>query len=127
MTEEEYREIGRFIWKTYVPKQGQADTVQGELLRANEKLRDEAQRNGNGNWDSGHEILAKYILSTLTKSLDVQQDAKVQLWRDVERLLDYEHPYLEDDLFNRIELTIFDWYILNRNPIPREHNPDLHR
>ena len=56
MTDDEYRELGRFIWQTYVPKRGQAATVQGELLRANEKLRDESQRNGNINWDEGHEI-----------------------------------------------------------------------
>lgn len=29
---EEYLEIGKFIWKTYVPKSGQAETIQGELL-----------------------------------------------------------------------------------------------
>lgn len=127
MTEEEYREIGRFIWKNYVPKSGQSDTIQGELLRANEKLRDECHRNGNINWDSGHEILANYILTTLTESPDVSEEAKIDLKRDVERILDYEHPYTEDDLFDRIERKIFDWYSLNREPISRTHNPDLHR
>jgi hypothetical protein len=58
VTEEEYQDLGKFVWRTYVPKRGQATTVQGELLRANEKLRDESQRNGNINWDEGHEILA---------------------------------------------------------------------
>jgi hypothetical protein len=47
MTKEEYSEIGKYIWKTYVPKSGQAETIQGELSRACEKLADEAQRNGN--------------------------------------------------------------------------------
>lgn len=60
MTEEESLEIGKFIWRNYVPKSGQSKTVQGELLRGNEKLRDESQRNGNINWDEGHEILARY-------------------------------------------------------------------
>ena len=50
-----YAEAKR-LWSTYVPKNGQADTVQGELIRAIEKLRDEVQRNGNGNWDRGHQI-----------------------------------------------------------------------
>jgi hypothetical protein len=68
MTDDEYRELGRFIWQTYVPERGQAATVQGELLRANEKLRDESQRNGNVNWDEGHEILARYLLETLAAS-----------------------------------------------------------
>lgn len=127
MTEEEYREIGRFIWKNYVPKSGQSDTVQGELLRANEKLRDECHRNGNGNWDEGHEILANYILTTLTESPDLSDEAKVELKRDIERVLDFEHPYLEDDLFDRTERKIFDWYLLNKEPIHWTHNPELHR
>ena len=127
MTEEEYREIGRFIWKTYVPKSGQSDTVQGELLRANEKLRDECHRNGNMNWDSGHEILANYILTTLTESPDVSEEAKIELKRDIERVLDFEHPYTEDDLFDRTERKIFDWYVINKDPIPRSPNPELHR
>ena len=127
MTEEEYREIGRFIWKSYVPKQGQSSTVQGELLRANEKLRDESQRNGNINWDSGHEILANYVLKTLTESPDVPPTAKAELRSDIDRVLDYEHPYTGDDLFDRIERKIFDWYVLNKQPIPRSLNPELRR
>jgi hypothetical protein len=47
-----YFEEAKHLWRTYVPKQGQSETVQGELIRAIEKLRDEAQRNGNGNWDN---------------------------------------------------------------------------
>ena len=127
MTEDEYRDIGRFIWKTYVPKSGQSDTVQGELLRANEKLRNECHRNGNINWDSGHEILANYILKTLTVSSVVPVEAKIELNRDIERVFDFEHPYTEDDLFDRTERKIFDWYLLNKEPIPRTHNPELRR
>ncbi|MDQ8192660.1 hypothetical protein [Roseibacillus persicicus] len=127
MTEDDYREVGRFIWKNYVPKSGQSDTVQGELLRSNEKLRDECQRNGNINWDSGHEILANYILTTLTESSDVSEDAKDELKCDIERVLEFEYPYTEDDLFDRTERKIFDWYLANKEPIPRTHNPDLRR
>ena len=47
-----YFEEAKSIWQTYVPKSGQAETVQGELLRAVEKLRDEAIRNGKPERDS---------------------------------------------------------------------------
>ena len=127
MTAPDYREIGRFIWQHYVPKRGQADTVQGELLRANEKLRDEAQRNGNINWDEGHEILAGFILQTLWSSADVSVDAKAQLERDIARIRDYKNPYTDDDLFDRVERVIFDWYLRNNDPIPRSKDPKLHR
>ncbi len=127
MTEEEYRELGRFIWKNFVPKSGQSDTVQGELLRANEKLRDEAHRNGNGNWDDGHELLANFIKETLSESSDLSWLQKRRLNADIEIVLNYDEPYLKDDLFDRIEKAILDWYVQNRDPIPREHNPNLHR
>ncbi|WLR42289.1 hypothetical protein LC087_16430 [Bacillus carboniphilus] len=38
-----------------------ADTVEGELLRAIERLRYEAQNNGNGHWDDGFELFCMYI------------------------------------------------------------------
>src|SRR5712691_7439306 len=60
-----YLTEARALWKTYVPKIGQADTVQGELVRAVEKLRDEALRNGNVNWSKGHVILAEFVRDTL--------------------------------------------------------------
>ncbi len=105
----------------------QSDTVQGELLRANEKLRDESHRNGNINWDNGHEILAQYIRGTLVSSSAISDKDKTQLKSDISRILDYEHPYTEDDLFDRIERIIFDWYVKNKEPIPHTKNPKLHR
>ena len=50
MTQEEYAATAKYIWQNFVPTSGQAEFVQGELLRAIEKLRDEAHRNGNGNF-----------------------------------------------------------------------------
>jgi len=127
VTEDEYRELGRHIWRTYVPDRGQATTVQGELLRANEKLRDESQRNGNSNWDEGHEILARFLLDTLSASAVLTDQAKDQLRRDIERLLDFEDPYTEDDLFDRIERALLDWCAAHPDPVPRAANPALHR
>ena len=48
------------IWTQSVSKSCQAQTVQGELLRAVEKLRDSAIRNGNGNSNQGFEVLLAY-------------------------------------------------------------------
>jgi hypothetical protein len=110
-----------------VPKQGQAATVQGELLRANEKLRDESQRNGNCNWDEGHEILAKFLLDTLTASAFLTDEGKVQLRYDIARVLDFDHPYTEDDLFDRIERVLLDWCVAHPDPVARTLNPNLRR
>ena len=42
MTNKDYLEKEKYIWKTFVPSSGQAEYVQGELLRAIAKLQDEA-------------------------------------------------------------------------------------
>jgi hypothetical protein len=127
VTEDEYRELGSHIWQTYVPKRGQAATVQGELLRANEKLRDESRRNGNMNWDEGHEILARFLLDTLTASAVLSDQAKSQLRVDIARVLDFEDPSTEEDLFDRIERALLDWCAAHPDPVPRAPNPALQR
>jgi hypothetical protein len=53
--------------------------------------------------------------------------SKAQLQIDIERVLDFEHPYTEDDLFERIERLLLDWCRLHPDPVARELNPQLHR
>ncbi len=60
-----YFEEVKLIWKRCVPRTGQAKTVEGELLRGVEKLRDESLRNGNCNWDRGFEIILDFLESHL--------------------------------------------------------------
>jgi hypothetical protein len=70
-----YQQEARLLWQTSVPPRGQAATVQGELLRAMEKLRDEAQRNGNLNWGSGHAAFIAYLRENLIGSAVIGQTA----------------------------------------------------
>jgi len=76
------------IWSTYVPERGQADTVQGELLRAVEKLRDEAVRNGNVNWDAGHEALGRFLAKELASAEVFGPEALAEIEGNVQRALD---------------------------------------
>lgn len=55
------------IWKNYVPKNGQANNLQGELLREIEKIRYEAQDNGNINWDEDYSYFCDFINDSLSK------------------------------------------------------------
>ena len=121
------QELGKWIWHNLVPKSGQADSVQGELLRANEKLRYECHNNGNGNWDKGFEILLDFLELVLCEKKGIFKDPSKILRKDLNRLRDYDHPYLEDDLFDRIEQAILQFCRSNREIIPREHNPRLKR
>src|SRR5438045_5143002 len=49
------------LWSELVPAQGQAETLQGELLRIAGKLTDQAYRNGNANWDADHERMWRFV------------------------------------------------------------------
>lgn len=122
-----YSEEAKYLWQTFVPSRGQADTVQGELIRAIEKLRDEARRNGNMNWDKGHEILANYIKNVLTGSDVFTPTAKDEISVDIGELLDFNDPKTEEDIYDRISDRIVEWYLEHQEPIPHQNNPDLWR
>jgi len=119
-------EEGKSIWQTFVPKRGQAETVQGELLRAVEKLRDESTRNGNMNWDNGFEILLKYAETRLTDPAVYSQDVIASTSAAFSRLQDYEHPYVEDDLYDQLGDRVVE-YFRHYGSLPHANNPDLHR
>ena len=127
MTTEQYFEKAKFIWQNYIPKSGQAEFVQGELLRAVEKLRDEAQRNGNGNWDQGHIILANYVKDTLINSGCFDDNRKEEIKNDIIRILDYDYPYTEDDIYDKLCDRIVDFFVQNPSPIPHIYNKNLSR
>lgn len=122
-----YFEEAKFIWKNYVPKSGQADTVQGELLRAIEKLRYEAQDNGNINWDDRFEMFCDYIWSTLSSWGQFNVEILTEIQNDLDRIRDYANPYVKDDLYDRVTDYIMEWYLENKEPISRDKDPNQYR
>lgn len=63
---EGWRTAFKRLWTDLIPAEGQASTVQGELIRAVGKLKDEAFPNGNQNFGKNHRILCKFIQGTMT-------------------------------------------------------------
>jgi hypothetical protein len=120
-------EEAKHIWKTLVPKSGQADTVQGELIRAIERLRWEAQNNGNVNWDEGFERFCDFIEETLAVTPPFDADALQEIHADISRLRDFEHPYLEDDLYDRLSDRTIEFHRHLGGIVPRERDPLQHR
>ena len=57
----------KYIWKNYVPESGQANNLQGELLREIEEIRCEAQDDGNINWDDDHSYFCDFISKKLSE------------------------------------------------------------
>ncbi|WP_299333942.1 hypothetical protein [uncultured Psychroserpens sp.] len=127
MTEKEYLEHGRYIWQHYVPKSGQSEFVQGELLRAIEKLRDEAHRNGNINFNEKcHRILISYLREKLTDEHLFDNATIKKINKDLDRLSIEDQPYTYDDIYDRIDNRIVDWYLYYGNDIKHETNTDLY-
>lgn len=122
-----YFEEAKNILKNQVPKNGQSGTIEGELIRAVEKLRYEAQNNGNGNWDEGLERFCEYIWDILNDSKTFESNFLEEIKFDIKTLLDFENPYLEDDLYDRITDRVVEWSIAHNSPIRREKDPKQYR
>ncbi len=118
-----YPEIAKKIWKELVPPRGQADTVQGELLRAIEKLSYEAQGNGNINYSKDHKLMAQFIADTLVNSklFDVKEISKIK--SESKKLMKANSPYTDDDIYDYLTDQVCIFYLKNPEPIKHEHNP----
>lgn len=117
----------RSLWQQYVPARGQAGTVRGELIRAVEKLRNEALRNGNLNWCGDHVILVGYIRNQLIESGLFAGSAARQIEQDIERLLDAGRPETSDKPYGRLADRVVEWSRAHPEPVPHEYNPALKR
>lgn len=132
--------VASWIWRNLVPKSGQASTVQGELLRAVEKLRWEAQENGNINWDDGFVILIDFVEQTLSTHAAFSTSERQVVKADLHRLRHFvpvdefddesnsgSLPYVEDDLYDRLTAFVVAFARANPEPLERQLNPRLHR
>lgn len=121
-----YQEEGTIIWRRFVPPAGQAVTVQGELLRAVEKLRDEAARNGNANWDQGFEILLSYLERHLLDPAVYAADQIERTRQTLTRLRVHDQPLLDDAPYDDLGDRVVD-YFRHYGSQSREWNPHLDR
>lgn len=91
--------LAKEIWKLYVPKSGNSSNVYGELLRCVEKLRDEAQRNGNINFSNYHRNLIKFLSEYLGK-----ESRNLEI---LERLKNENQPLTADEPYDfLVELLV---------------------
>ncbi|WP_269236380.1 ankyrin repeat domain-containing protein [Flavobacterium flavigenum] len=127
LNKNDYFKTAKVIWQKLVPKSGQADTIQGELLRAIEKLRDEAQRNGNINFNKNcHGILIDFLRKHLINNKIFEPEIIIQINSDIERLSKANSPYTDDDIYDRITERIVDWYLNNPIQIQHDQNDKLY-
>jgi hypothetical protein len=133
-------EIAQWVWTNLVPRSGQAACLQGELLRAIEKLRWEAQGNGNINWDDRFEMLVDLLSEHLLSEARLSHDEKTTIEDDLERLRNFlpvrdlkddaeaeKLPYVKDDLYDRLTSSVVRFCRLNPKIVPYQHNPAQYR
>ncbi|MBP0988412.1 MAG: hypothetical protein J6S92_09045, partial [Oscillospiraceae bacterium] len=135
------------IWQTLVPQVGQADSVQGEMLREMEKLRYEACANGNKNWDDQFAWFCGNVGDLLTDSgmfdrsrLEVLRTALDYLKACGEYAARYHDPaqdrsdlnpdfiaHTNDDVYDFIEEFLAEYSLAHREPVPYEKKDFVRR
>ncbi|WP_200934125.1 hypothetical protein [Massilia sp. Leaf139] len=130
--------VAAWIWRHLVPRSGQSLTVQGELLRAVEKLRHEAQGNGNINWNEHFEKLIDFLHTHLVRRGALPSGMALAVLADLARLRNFlpvealEHddqadglPYVDDDLYDRLTAAVVAFARMHTLVIPRGADPEL--
>ncbi|HCE33781.1 MAG TPA: hypothetical protein DEQ88_00130 [Clostridiales bacterium] len=145
--EQRYFDECRFIWQNYVPKSGQARNLQGELLREIEKIRIEAQDNGNVNWDDDFSYFCDFIAQSLVKQTIFSETEKEEIIEIMSYLkargeyaarcnsgeisADMVQPenlaYLKDNLYDVVCDAIGKLQSLHPEPICYKRNKSLKR
>ena len=118
------------LWKELVPRDGQADTLQGELVRIAGKLTDQAYRNGNMNWDSEHERMWRFIAEKIGNDPIFAPKEQGLIREKIEEIIrDEACPDLSGDgsPYYIICEKVIDWCMAHPEPISHEKNPTLKR
>ena len=132
------------IWKNYVPKEGQAENLQGELLREIEKLRYEAQDNGNRNWDEDYSYFCDFISKSLCEQSIFSESEKKEITAIMSYIKEcgnyaqkFNHgktlfspekmAYVDDNLYDIISDKIGRLHKAYGRPVPYEKNDNIKR
>ena len=122
-----YAAEAKAIWKNHVPSRGQSDTVEGEMIRAIERLRWEAQENGNGNWDKAFKYFCEFLWKTLHDKNVFDEHALQEIKEDIETISKGRQPYLHDDIYDRLTDRVVEWTFVYNGTNKREHDPKQYR
>jgi hypothetical protein len=76
------------LWGELVPSGGEAETLQGEIVRAVGRLEDEYNRNGNVNWEPGgyHNEFVEFLKQRLADPTTFDAATVKEIWNAAERV-----------------------------------------
>jgi hypothetical protein len=106
------------IWNEMVPREGPAPTVQGELLRSVEKLREEAQQHANAHYRKTHKRMAVFVRDTLIGSGIFDKTEQERIRSEAGRLMKAGKPVVEDQLYDHLVDQVCVFYTKHPAPIP---------
>lgn len=118
------------LWAALVPPNGQASSVQGEIIRVSGKLTDQAFRNGNMNWDDDHIRMWRYIEQVITSDACFSPSETSRIRRNINAIIrDYECPNLNGDSspYYFIAEKVVDWCMAHPTSMPHSEDPTLKR
>ena len=116
------------LWNSAVPDSGQAETVQGELIRCIGRLGSETYRNGNANWDEGFVLMAEYLgkyLCDATFDAETTRQIELDVAAVIEAGDDPENgAYVHEcpDAYDRLTDRVVEW--CKKHPQPIKHARD---
>jgi hypothetical protein len=113
-----YPEVAGKIWTELVPREGPATTVQGELMRSVENLRDEARQNKNVNYRKTHKRMAIFVRDTLVRSGLFDKTETDNIRSNTSRLMKASKPCTDDKLYDQLVDQVCVFYSRNPAPIP---------
>ena len=95
-------------------------------MRAVEKLRWEAQGNGNINWDEGFEKLIRFLRTHLLDAAIYPDDVVKATRAILDRLAHPGLPDVEDGPYDELGDRVVEWY-RHSGSRPRLRDPNLYR
>lgn len=128
-----YQSEYQALWDSLVPDMGQADTVQGELVRVIGRLASEYYRNGRSNWDGGFRKYTNYLYRHLRDAHVFPPETIAQIETDIAAIRAWGSrirsiPYVDDeDPFDRVTDRVVEWCRRYPTPVPHVHDPKLRR
>ncbi|OJW58115.1 MAG: hypothetical protein BGO55_22645 [Sphingobacteriales bacterium 50-39] len=90
-------------------------SLSGEMLRAVETLRDEAQRNGNANYKNTHKKMAVFVRDTLIGSGYFPQADVQRIRWSTEKLMKGRRPYKQDDVYDLLVDEVCVYHLASPN------------
>ncbi len=118
VTTKRWQDQHQELWELLVPGVGQANTVQGEVIRITGKVTDELYRNGGCNWDKQYQKMLDGLLSYCKMGAPLEPNVLKEAKTLVKEI--YKGDNCDSIKTYRLTEIGVSWVLKNPNPIALE-------